>query len=180
MRIDVSITDIAHQADMQAVVHAVNPFMRAGTGIGAGVAGPIHEAAGPQLKEFCDQHTPLAYGNAVLSPGFNLANNYIIHASIAPFHTEPDAELILANALESIMMIVNHQQIESLAIPAMATGTLACPPNHCASLFAQFFAYYKNEGTSLKHVRVCVQTQGIQRVFLQTLAGYQLNQEALT
>ena len=170
MQIDVSISDIAHQSDMQAVVHSVNPSMRSGIGI----AGPIHDAAGPELALHCTQFTPLKYGTAVLTPGFNLSNPYIIHASIASFASEPEAEMILGCALESIILVANHHQIQSLAIPAIATGTLGCPPNLCAKLIAKLLAYYKAEGTSLNHIRICVGSLGLKQVFLQALSNYDL------
>lgn len=170
MQIDVSISDIAHQSDMQAVVHSVNPGMRSGIGI----AGPIHDAAGPELALHCKQFTPLKYGSAVLTPGFNLSNSYIIHASIAPFTSEPEAETILGYALESIMLLVNQHQIHSLAIPAIATGTMGCPPNLCAKLMAQLLVYYQAEGTSLNHIRICVGSLGLKQVFLQALSNYEL------
>jgi O-acetyl-ADP-ribose deacetylase (regulator of RNase III) len=170
MQIDVSITDIAKQFDMQAVVHSVNPSMRSGIG----TAGPIHDAAGPELARHCTQFTPLIYGSAVLTPGFNLSNPYIIHASIASFTSEPEAEMILGYALESIMLLANQHQIESLAIPAIATGTLGCPPNLCAKLIAKLLAYYKAEGTSLKHIRICVGSLGLKQVFLQALTSNEL------
>ncbi|HLR33278.1 MAG TPA: macro domain-containing protein, partial [Fodinibius sp.] len=67
--------DIAAQADMDAVVNAANAQLRTG----GGVAGAIHGAAGPGLTEETRPMAPIKPGEAVISGGHNLPNEYIIH-----------------------------------------------------------------------------------------------------
>lgn len=167
MKINVSLTDIVQQPDMQAVVHSVDPNMR----LFSNKPGSIHYAAGPQLAAYCESLIPLSYGQSLLTPAFGMPNEYIIHSCVASFQEEPKAELILAMALESIILEVNQHQVKSLAIPALATGSLRCPPNLCASLMSKLLAYYKTEGTSLEQVRICVGTEGMLKVFNQALGS---------
>jgi len=139
MRIEVGITDISTQSDMQAVVNSANAKLRTGSG----VAGAIHGAAGPEMEAYCRQFAPLAVGKAVLTSGFNLPNAWVIHAVAASFINEPKAELILAKALESVMELVNEHGIESLAMPAIVTGVFKCSPELSAEMTARVLAYYQ-------------------------------------
>ncbi len=161
MRIEVAITDISAQADMQAVVNSANSNLR----LGSGVAGAIHGAAGPELEAYCRQFAPLAAGKAVVTPGFSLPNAWVIHTVAASFINEPKAELILAKALDSVMKLVNEHQIESLAMPAIGTGVFKCPPVLSAEMTARVMADYRQVGTSLKHVRICVTTKVLKEIF---------------
>ncbi|MCF8209805.1 MAG: macro domain-containing protein [Rhodoferax sp.] len=165
MRIEVAITDISAQADVQAVVNSANANLR----MGSGVAGAIHGAAGPELEVYCLQFAPLTAGKAVLTPAFGLPNAWVIHAVAASFIHEPKAELILAKALDSVMKLVNEHQIESLAMPAMGTGIFKCAPEVSAEMTARVLAYYKQNGTSLKHVRICVTTKALKDIFEQAI-----------
>ena len=165
MRIEVAITDISAQADMQAVVNSANANLR----LGSGVAGAIHGAAGPELEAYCRQFAPLAAGKAVLTPGFGLPSAWVIHAVAASFINEPKAELILAKALDSVMKLGNEHQIESLAMPAIGTGVFKCPPELSAEMTARFLVDYRQIGTSLKHVRICVTTKALKDIFEQAI-----------
>ncbi len=166
MDIEVAITNIASQTDMQAVVNSANANLR----MGSGVAGAIHGAAGPKLEAYCRQFAPLTPGKAILTPGFELPNAWIIHAVAASFINEPKATLILANALDSVMKLVNEHQIESLAMPAIGTGVFKCPPELSAKMTAEVLAYYQKHGTSLMKVRLCVSCPALKEVFEQALS----------
>ncbi len=67
--------NIVSQPDLDAVVNAANAELR----IGGGVAGAIHRAAGPELTEETQPLAPIKPGEAVITGGHNLDNNYIIH-----------------------------------------------------------------------------------------------------
>jgi len=170
MKIEIAITDISTQADMQAVVNSANTNLR----MGSGVAGAIHGAAGPALEAYCRQFAPLPAGTAVLTPGFDLPNAWVIHAVAASFIYEPKAELILAKALDSVMQMVNEHHIESLAMSAIGTGVFKCPPELSAQMTARVLAYYRQIGTSLKHVRICVTTKALKEVFAHALTANDL------
>jgi len=176
MRIEVGITDISTQSDMQAVVNSANAKLRTGSG----VAGAIHGAAGPEMEAYCHQFAPLAVGKAVLTPGFNLPNAWVIHAVAASFINEPKAELILAKALESMMELVNEHGIESLAMPAIGTGVFKCSPELSAEMTARVLAYYQLQGTSLKKVRLCVSTLALKEAFEQAFTAHGLPPDAST
>jgi hypothetical protein len=43
----------------------------------------IQTFAGPELEQYCRRHSPIALGEAVVTPGFELPNPYVIHARAA-------------------------------------------------------------------------------------------------
>ena len=64
MRIEIVIGNIVHQPDVDALVNSANANLR----FGSGVAGAIHTAAGPELEQYCRRHSPIALGEAVVTP----------------------------------------------------------------------------------------------------------------
>jgi O-acetyl-ADP-ribose deacetylase (regulator of RNase III) len=153
------LTQKHHECQMQAVGNSANAHLRTGSG----VAGAIHRAAGPRLQAYCRQFAPLTAGMAVMTPGFDLPNPWIIHAVAASFVHELRAELILANALDSVMRLVNEHHIESLALPAIGTGVFKCPPELSAAMTARLLAQQQHR-TSLQKVRTwkaCFEACGV-------------------
>jgi hypothetical protein len=75
------LADIAKQSDIEAVVNSANANLR----FGSGVAGAIHSAAGPELEDYCEPFAPLPFGDALLTPGFNLPNKFVIHVRAAHY-----------------------------------------------------------------------------------------------
>ena len=61
MRIEILVSNIVKQNDIEAVVNSANANLR----LGSGVAGAIHSAAGPELENYCEPIAPLALGHAV-------------------------------------------------------------------------------------------------------------------
>ena len=70
MQIEIVIGNIVQQPDVDALVNSANANLR----FGSGVAGAIHTAAGPGLEQYCRRHSPIALGEAVVTPGFELPN----------------------------------------------------------------------------------------------------------
>jgi len=165
MQVEVVIGDIAGQGDMEAVVNSANPHLRTG----AGVAGAIHMAAGPELEDYCKQFAPLPRGKAVLTPGFGLPNRWVIHTVAVSFVDNPDAELVLAQAIDSALRLATKHDIKSLAMPAIGTGVFRCPPELSADYTARALAWHSRNDSPLEHVRVCVTSAALQKIFEQAL-----------
>lgn len=115
--------DIADQPDVDAIVNAANAELR----IGGGVAGAIHRAAGPGLEEEAIPLGPIEPGQAVITSGQNLPNEYVIHV-LGPVYgrDEPAAEL-LAQCYEGALHLAEDNDIESIAFPAVSTGAFGYP-----------------------------------------------------
>ncbi|MEL7832610.1 macro domain-containing protein [Fodinibius sp. Rm-B-1B1-1] len=120
--------DIANQPDVEAVVNAANAELR----IGGGVAGAIHRAAGPELTEETRSMAPIKPGEAVISGGHNLPNDYIIHC-LGPVYgrDKPESDL-LANCYSNALNLAEDHQIERIAFPSISTGAFGYPMKDAA------------------------------------------------
>ena len=122
--------NIIRQPDAQAVVNSAN----ANLGFGSGVAGAIHGAAGQRLEDFCEPLAPLALGEALITPGFDLSNPWVIHIRAGHYLNTPKPEFYLEKALDSMMVLASANGIRSLAVPAIGTGLFKFPPIRNPSL----------------------------------------------
>ena len=93
-----------------------------------GLQGIVHLLAGPKLREFCRQHGGGKTGSAVISPGFALPAKQIIHV-ITPRWREDgaDSRRELAACYESVFNLARLNQVTSLAIPLLGSGTHGFP-----------------------------------------------------
>lgn len=120
--------DIASQPDVEAVVNAANAELR----IGGGVAGAIHRAAGPELTEETRSMAPIKPGEAVISGGHNLPNEYIIHCLGPVYGRDEPAEELLSNCYTNALDIAEDHQIERIAFPSISTGAFGYPMRDAA------------------------------------------------
>src|SRR5215212_2581327 len=121
--IEVIQSDITSQDDVDAIVNAANAQLESG----GGVAGAIHQAAGPGLAEEARPLAPIQPGEAVVTGGHELPNRYVIHA-LGPVYgsDEPEAEL-LADCYRNSLELAEERGIGSLAFPALSTGAFGYP-----------------------------------------------------
>jgi O-acetyl-ADP-ribose deacetylase (regulator of RNase III) len=68
LQIEIVVGNIVRQPDVDALVNSANAHLR----FGSGVAGAIHTAAGPEMEQYCRRYSPIALGEAVVTPGFQL------------------------------------------------------------------------------------------------------------
>ena len=125
--------NIIRQPDAHAVVNSANASLR----FGSGVAGAIHGAAGPRLEEFCEPLAPLALGEALMTPGFDLPNPWVIHIRAGHYLHTPTPEHYLEKALDSMMVLASANGIRSLAVPAIGTGMFKLQPMLAARIMAR-------------------------------------------
>lgn len=137
--------DIANQPDMDAVVNAANAQLRTG----GGVAGAIHRAAGPGLTEETRPLAPINPGEAVITGGHNLPNDYIIH-TLGPVYgrDKPENEL-LTDCYKNSLDRAEENEIESVGFPAISTGAFGYPAEEAARVALEAV---KEKSDGLQHV----------------------------
>ncbi|MFV8225243.1 macro domain-containing protein [Christiangramia aquimixticola] len=124
--IDIGISkgNIADQPGIDVVVNAANPQLAPG----GGVAGAIHDAAGPQLYEECKPSAPIYPGEAVITRAYALPNQFVLH-TLGPVYgrDHPEQEL-LASCYRSCLQLAEEHSLSSIAFPAISTGIYGYPP----------------------------------------------------
>jgi O-acetyl-ADP-ribose deacetylase (regulator of RNase III) len=122
--------NIVKQDDMEAVVNAANAQLRTG----GGVAGAIHDAAGPGLTEETRPLAPIQPGEAVITGGHDLPNAHVIHV-LGPVYgrDEPSDELLRAG-YENALDRAEENGVASVAFPAISTGAFGFPMQAAARI----------------------------------------------
>ncbi|MBT8539481.1 RNase III inhibitor [Polynucleobacter paneuropaeus] len=154
MKIELAIGSITEQPDCDAIVNAANPMLRPG----GGVAGAIHRDAGHELAKFCEQYAPIAVGEAVITPGFNLPNKQVIHVLGPVYFTDPDAQYHLRKAIRSIMELCEENSIQRIALPAISTGAYGYPIEEAAEIILEELGKWKGSQPTMARVVIFDQT----------------------
>jgi O-acetyl-ADP-ribose deacetylase (regulator of RNase III) len=161
MKIEVVVGNIIMQPDVDAVVNSANANLR----LGSGVAGAIHTAAGPELEVFCKPFAPLELGAALITPGFNLANPWIIHVRSAHYILNTDPERYMAFALISVLSTAKDNGIRSLAIPAIGIGVFKFPAMLAARITAKALREFDKKSDAIDLARICVVSEELQKLY---------------
>jgi O-acetyl-ADP-ribose deacetylase (regulator of RNase III) len=111
--------------ESDVLVISANPSLLAGSGI----SGIIHKAAGPQLEAAAKPFAPLTPGQAIITPGFDLSAQYVIHTVCPRYMDGQRGESEeLYNAYASALAL--HSQApdaKSIAFVSMGTGVYKWP-----------------------------------------------------
>ena len=166
MKIEVIVANIVMQYDVDAVVNSANANLRTGSG----VAGAIHMAAGPDLEKFCQPFAPLELGAALITPGFNLANPWIIHVRAAHYILNTEPERYMAFAMFSVLNTARDNAIRSLALPAIGTGVFKFPPMLAARITAKALREFEKNSDAIDLVRICVVNEEMRRLYESAVA----------
>lgn len=128
--IDLVQGNIVEQPDVEAIVNAANAQLR----IGGGVAGAIHSAAGPGLTDETRPLAPINPGEAVITGGHNLPNDYVIHVLGPVYGRDEPADDILRTGYENALQRAEEHDVSSVAFPAISTGAFGFPVRPAARI----------------------------------------------
>ena len=112
--------------DVDAIVNAANTGLR----MGGGVCGAIFLAAGAdKLTKACEKIAPIKTGEAVITDGFNLKADYIIHTAGPVYdpNNEEESVRLLKNSYKNSLLLAKENNITSLAFPLISTGIYGFP-----------------------------------------------------
>jgi O-acetyl-ADP-ribose deacetylase (regulator of RNase III) len=136
---------------VDAIVNAANEALRGG----GGVDGAIHRAAGPELLTELMQYSSCQTGGAVITGGHKLPARYVIHA-VGPVWRGGDygERRLLERAYESSFARArDHEDIRSIAFPAISTGVYGFPKREAAGIALRAMARHQHE---LREVIACL------------------------
>ncbi|MEX2515150.1 MAG: macro domain-containing protein [Candidatus Paceibacterota bacterium] len=159
--------DIASQDDMQAVVNAANKHLAPG----GGVAGALHRAAGPKLAKAGRTFAPIAVGECVITPAFNLPNEYVLHCLGPRYGINEPADQLLADCFDNALRLADEHEITSLAFPAISTGAFGYPTEEAATVSLQQVAATLPELQHIETVRFVLYTQADLEIYANALVA---------
>ncbi len=122
--------NIVAQTDITAIVNAANARLMPG----GGVAGAIHRAAGPHLVDECRALAPIKPGEAVVTSGHNLSNEYVIHCLGPVYGVDKPEDKILADCYRNALRLAEEYKIDSIGFPAISTGAFGYPVEAAAEI----------------------------------------------
>ena len=109
---------------VDAIVNTANPYPVYGDGVDTAV----YAAAGPELMEAREKIGEIEPGSSVVTPGFGLPVRFIIH-TVGTFWEDGKSgeEDVIRSCYRSVFELAFSNQIESLAIPLLASGSYGFP-----------------------------------------------------
>ena len=150
------------------MVNAANKNLRAGSG----VCGAIYAAAGPLLEPFSVKLAPLAVGEAVATPAFDLGGRYIIHTLGPKYRFDEDPVGNLSRAARSAILLADENEVKRLAMPAISTGVYGYPPEEAVPVIVNAALSCLERLASLEEIRFVVTDDGMLTLFESWLSRY--------
>ncbi|MGE4557289.1 MAG: macro domain-containing protein [Desulfovibrionaceae bacterium] len=134
--LSVTLGDLT-QSGAQAIVNAANPQLAGG----GGVDGAIHQAASPELLQACREIIQdigeLPAGEAVITPGFNLSAEWVIH-TVGPIYrdgAQGERETLL-RAYRNCLKTARDNGVATVDFPAISCGVYGYPLEEGAAVAA--------------------------------------------
>lgn len=151
--------------DVDAIVNAANSTLA----MGAGVAGAIKRKGGLIIEEEAVRQGPVEVGDAVLTPGGNLAATHVIHAAVMGPDLATDAEKI-SKSTRSVLALADKHRLTSVALPAFGTGVGHIAPAVSAeAMLGAVLSHLKTAKTTVKRVVFVLYQDDAYRAFTEAL-----------
>ncbi len=120
---------------------------------------------GPQVQAECRQIGWCEVGSAIMTNAGRLKVKKLIHVA-APQWGEGSERGKLANATWSALNLAEENQLASIALPAISTGTLGYPLENCAvTLLSQVIDFTFEQVKHLKTIIICLNDELALEVF---------------
>jgi len=137
--------DITEQR-VGAIVNAANPALK----MGGGVCGAIFRAAGPdELQAECDAIGGVETGGAVITNGYALPADYIIHTAGPVWRGGRDGEeALLKSCYQQSLRLAEENGVGSIAFPLISSGVYGYPRRAALDVAENAIRDYLSESES--------------------------------
>jgi len=149
VKIEAVLGDLTEQKDITAIVNAANAQLQ----MGGGVAGAIHTAAGKELAEECQPLAPIRPGQAAITQGYKLPNEYVIHVLGPVYGFNQNDGKLLSNCYENALKLAEEYKIESIAFPSISTGAFGYPFEEATDIALSTVKKFTGNAKSVKLIR---------------------------
>lgn len=130
MRLELYKGDIT-KLHVDAIVNAANTTLLGG----GGVDGAIHRAAGPALREECEEIGGCPTGEARITRGYRLPAKHVIHTVGPVWHGGDRGEAdLLASCYRSSLRLAEEHGVRTIAFPAISCGIYGYPVDAAAKI----------------------------------------------
>jgi O-acetyl-ADP-ribose deacetylase (regulator of RNase III) len=157
--------DITDQPDIGVIVNAANKQLKGG----GGVDGAIHRAAGPKLVEASRALAPIEAGEAVITPAFDLPNDYVVHCAGPVYSKSQPVAAQLASCYRTAMELAGEENAESIAFPAISAGIYGYPLDEAAEIAVHTVADCAARAQSIQRARFVLFSDDALAAFEQAL-----------
>ena len=155
LTIEVVKGDITKQPKVGAIVNAANAELKTG----GGVAGAIHNAAGPGLEEETRPLAPIQPGKAVITSAHKFPNDYIIHCLGPVYGRDKPEEKLLRNCYKNALDLAENNNITSIAFPLISSGAFGYPKKEAAAVALDVVKQTASELKKVELVRFVLYSQ---------------------
>lgn len=141
--------DITAQ-NTDAVVNAANKRLAPG----GGVAGAIHRAAGPELYEECKELGRCETGEAVITGGYELPADHVIHTVGPVYSRARENEAFLRKSYRNSLKVAVENDVKSVSFPAISTGAFGYPAEEAAEIALDEIKKFLEKNDDIELVRM--------------------------
>ena len=127
-----------------AIVNAANVDLL----MGSGVCGAIFRAAGAkEMQAACDSLSPIATGDAVITPGFALPARYVVHTAGPIYRSTQAAKCAeqLRSCYLNSLRLAEKNGCESIAFPLISAGIYGYPREEAIRIAEESIREYLKE-----------------------------------
>lgn len=150
-KFNITIADIT-TIKATAIVNSANTTLQKGSGM----CKTIYEKAGEaQLNAYLQGQENLKPGAAIITPGFNLPAQYIIHTVTPKYFLQNDAKHAqFASCYVSILKAAIYYHMKTIAIPCLGIGHHGWPLEEAAKIAVDTLQWYlsKQQATEIEEI----------------------------